>query len=150
LVVIRDGAHNHAYPEWFGNDHDCSNIHAVLQCCISCRSDSVSLDRTRRMVHRTMIKRLSIALWAALAAFFVGCAPALAQWQTPDHSVPVGRGSGVGFKFATPGTSGLPLTSAGTSSDPAFGQIGLNGLPSIASNTVLANVTGGTATPTAQ
>lgn len=66
----------------------------------------------------------------AAAAFFIACSPALAQWQTPDHSVPLGRGAGTGFKFATPGTSGYPLVSNGASSDPSFGAIGSAALPS--------------------
>lgn len=96
------------------------------------------------MDYRTMIKRL-----LTIAALLV-CTPALAQWQVPTNSVPIGRGSGAqGFKFAAPGVSGLPLTSAGASVDPAFGQLGLNGLPTIGSKTILANITGGSATPTA-
>lgn len=50
--------------------------------------------------------------------------PAFAQWQVPDHSVPVGRGSGfTGFKSAAPGTAGRPLVSNGASADPSFGPI---------------------------
>ena len=57
---------------------------------------------------------------AALAAFFVS-SPAVAQWQTPDHSVPIGRGSGAtGFKNTTPSAAGQVLGSNGASADPLF------------------------------
>lgn len=47
--------------------------------------------------------------------------PALAQWQTPNHSVPIGRGAGVtGFGNAVPGTAGLPFVSNGPGADPSF------------------------------
>lgn len=57
---------------------------------------------------------------AALAALFIVCAPALAQWQVPDHAVPIGRGAGTGFKSAVPGAAGGVLTSTGPITDPAF------------------------------
>lgn len=48
---------------------------------------------------------------------------ALAQWQVPNYSVPLGRGTGTtGFKRAAPGTTGLPLTSNGAAADPTFRQ----------------------------
>ncbi len=61
------------------------------------------------------MKRVLLAAlaWALLAV------PAAAQWQTPDHSVPIGRGTGTGFKFAAPNASGVFL-STGTGVDPAF------------------------------
>jgi len=65
------------------------------------------------------IKFLSV-LKVASAAFFIACAPAVAQWQTPNHSVPIGRGAGTGFKSAAPGTAGQVLTSNGASADPSF------------------------------
>lgn len=44
-----------------------------------------------------------------------------AQWQTPDHSIPVGRGTGItGFGNAAPGAAGQWMRSTGPSSDPAF------------------------------
>lgn len=47
--------------------------------------------------------------------------PASAQWQVPDHSVPIGNGGGViGFNSAAPSTAGKPLLSNGASSDPSF------------------------------
>lgn len=55
---------------------------------------------------------------AFIAALLV-CAPALAQWQTPVHSVPVGRGAGVtGFGNAV-GLNGQALF-GNTGADPAF------------------------------
>lgn len=47
--------------------------------------------------------------------------PAGAQWQVPDHTIPIGRGPGfAGFKNAAPGVSGQVLQSTGASTDPAF------------------------------
>jgi polygalacturonase len=61
-----------------------------------------------------------LALLAFLLAFSTTAA---AQWQVPDHSVPIGRGPGfTGFKNAAPGASGLPLVSNGVASDPSFQQ----------------------------
>lgn len=62
--------------------------------------------------------RWSVAV--ALAAFFIACSPTLAQWQVPDHAVPIGRGTGTGFKSAAPSTAGNVLTDMGASADPAF------------------------------
>jgi hypothetical protein len=60
---------------------------------------------------------------AALALLLGLVEPALAQWQVPDHAVPIGRGPGfTGFKNAAPGTVGLPLVSNGAASDPSFQQ----------------------------
>jgi hypothetical protein len=47
------------------------------------------------------------------------------------------------------GTSGQPLVSAGASAPPAWGQISLAALPSIADDTFLANISGSSAVPTA-
>jgi hypothetical protein len=58
---------------------------------------------------------------AALALLLGFVEPALAQWQVPDHAVPIGRGPGfTGFKNAAPGAAGTALTSRGTAVDPAF------------------------------
>ncbi len=46
-------------------------------------------------------------------------------------------------------TSGQAIVSTGASSAPAWGGIGLNGIAAIAANTVLANATGTSASPTA-
>ena len=70
-----------------------------------------------------MMKLASVAV-----ALFLSCASVHAQWQTPNHSVPVGRGVGVtGFGSAQPGTSGRPLLSQGGATDPAFGALSLSG-----------------------
>lgn len=63
---------------------------------------------------------------AAVLALFTS--PALAQYQVPNHSVPIGRGAGVqGYGNAAPGAAGLPLVSGGSSVDPAYGPAGING-----------------------
>lgn len=47
-----------------------------------------------------------------------------AQWATPDHSVPIGRGGGTqGFKNAAPAAAGQVLTSNGSSADPSFQSV---------------------------
>lgn len=46
-------------------------------------------------------------------------------------------------------TSGQAIVSTGASSAPAWGGIGVNGIAAIAANTVLANATGSSASPTA-
>lgn len=53
---------------------------------------------------------------------FLLATPAAAQWQVPDHAVPIGRGAGAtGFKTAAPGTAGQALISTGATTDPVFG-----------------------------
>lgn len=78
----------------------------------------------------------SLHRWTAqalLGAFFIVClfgAPATAQWQVPDHSVPVGRGAGTtGFKFAAPGAAGQVLTSNGAAADPSFQNLAVYNPP---------------------
>lgn len=69
--------------------------------------------------------------------------PAVAQWQAPNHAVPIGRGVGiVGFKSAAPGTAGYAFTSQGAGADPAFGgdlKVNLNAsvLPTPFTGTVI-------------
>lgn len=64
-------------------------------------------------------RSLRAAMLAAL--FSVGLVlPALAQWQVPNYAIPIGRGSGTGFKSVSPGTAGYFLGSAGASADPTF------------------------------
>lgn len=46
-------------------------------------------------------------------------------------------------------SSGQAIVSTGSSSAPAWGGVGVNGIASIAANTVLANATGSSASPTA-
>src|SRR3954463_5962295 len=77
-----------------------------------------------------------------LAALFA-CSPALAQWQTPDNSVPIGRGSGqTGFDKAAPGTLGFPLKSNGPSALPSFGPIVNGAITSGAANTAKGSLDG--------
>lgn len=66
-----------------------------------------------------MIK-LRTLVFAAVASFTLA-QPSLAQWQVPDHSVPIGRGGGaIGFKNVAPGTSGYVWTSNGPGADPSY------------------------------
>lgn len=82
---------------------------------------------------------------AATLAFLLACTPAFAQWQTPNHSVPLGRGTGItGFGSAVPGTAGQPLVSQGSASDPAFGTIANSGLTAGPANTVKGSLDGTT------
>lgn len=54
-----------------------------------------------------------------IAALCLVATPAIAQWQVPDHSVPVGRGSGIsGFKSVGPCLAGVPIVGSGVSADP--------------------------------
>lgn len=64
----------------------------------------------------------------AAALFMAVLQPAAAQWQTPNHSVPMGRGVGVtGFGNAAPGSAGQPLVSNGPNADPSFQSLSANG-----------------------
>lgn len=80
--------------------------------------------RTRDEQRKRSAARLFIfALLLGTMCFLLGsmrATPAHAQWQVPNHSVPIGRGSGSGFKNAAPGTAGCVLASAGASADPTF------------------------------
>jgi hypothetical protein len=76
------------------------------------------------------MRKFIIASLLALSQLL--CAwPGAAQWQVPDHAVPIGRGPGfTGFKNAPPGTSGLPLISQGAAADPVFGSLPFTQTPS--------------------
>jgi len=65
------------------------------------------------------VRHIKSVCLAALGAVFL-CLPAAAQWQTPQYSIPIGAGTGTGFKFAAPGTAGYGLFSNGASSNPSF------------------------------
>src|SRR4051812_18788913 len=73
------------------------------------------------MEHRDMktSKLLSFPAVAS-ATFFIGSAPVAAQWQVPEHSIAIGRGTGTGFESVAPGPNGSLLQSQGVSSDPAY------------------------------
>jgi hypothetical protein len=89
------------------------------------------------MGHRTM-KLLRIALFALLVA-----SPAQAQWQTPQHSIPIGQGAGVtGFQAAVPSTAGIPLVSNGASVDPSFAPAQNAGIAPGAANTMKGSLNG--------
>lgn len=67
---------------------------------------------------------------SALAGLIIFNTQALAQWQVPNHSTPIGRGPGVtGFNSAAPGAAGGVLTSNGTGSDPTFQPASPAGVP---------------------
>lgn len=81
-----------------------------------------------------------------LAALFA-CSPALAQWQVPDNSIPIGRGIGnTGFDNAAPGTLGFPLKSNGASALPSFGPIVNGAISPGAANTVKGTLDGAATT----
>lgn len=89
-----------------------------------------------------MFRNIAFAIAATLAL----AAPVSAQWQVPNHAVPVGQGGGnIGFNSAAPGTAGQPLVSNGASVDPTFQAVPNSGLASAPANTVKCNPTGGTA-----
>jgi hypothetical protein len=70
--------------------------------------------------------------------------PALAQWQTPNHSIPVGRDIGViGFGSVGPCNSGVPIIGAGASADPACTALSLGGA-GVTGNLPPANLNSGT------
>lgn len=108
-----------------------SDVLDLLKFRAARQPQALSFNNHEWVVHCAM---KSLHRWAvfkvASAALFIVRSPAMAQWQVPDHSVPVGRGPGLGFKFAAPGSPGFTLTSNGATSDPSFGQIGSGALPS--------------------
>lgn len=80
-------------------------------------------------------------------AFLLVCTPAFAQWQTSNHSIPIGRGGGVtGFGAVAPGTSGIPLIGQGSSADPAYGPIVNGGITAGAADTYKGSLNGSTVT----
>jgi hypothetical protein len=73
------------------------------------------------MIYRTSLVILSRLLIVAFV-LLGGALPAAAQsgWQVPSHSVPVGKGGGIGFGSASVGTAGRIFVDKGASADPAF------------------------------
>lgn len=87
-----------------------------------------------------MILRTLAAVLALLTA-----APAFAQWQVPQYSIPTGRGGGItGFDNTAPGTAGLPLTSNGPAAKPTFQQLQNGALTPGAANTFKGSLNGTT------
>lgn len=81
----------------------------------------------------------------AAFALLLAVVPAVAQWQTPNHSVPIGRGGGVtGFSSAAPGTAGVPLVSTGLGLDPTFSPATNAGIRPGAADTYKGSVNGTT------
>ncbi|WP_155630492.1 hypothetical protein [Burkholderia territorii] len=79
------------------------------------------------------MKRLFVgALCALLSAFAFGVTYTPVQLLNPAGS-----------------SAGQAIVSTGSSSSPAWGGIGVNGIAAIAANTILANATGSSASPTA-
>lgn len=88
---------------------------------------------------------MNLFRFVVVATALAIASPALAQWQTPDHSVAVGHGGGVtGFKSAAPGPIGVPLTSTGASSDPSFSPVRNAGITPGPANTAKGSLDGTT------
>jgi hypothetical protein len=65
----------------------------------------------------------------ASAAIFIAPTQAQSPGTVANHAVPIGKGPGVtGFSSAAPGAAGIPLTSTGSTTDPAFGAIAAAGI----------------------
>ncbi len=96
-----------------------------------------------------MISKIGRLLQVAAAAFFIACTPALAQWQAPNHSTPVGKGVGViGFGSVGPCLANVPIVGAGVSADPVCGSGAF--LPAaLATNHIFVGSAGGVATDVA-
>jgi hypothetical protein len=82
---------------------------------------------------------------AVTGFFLASLLPATAQWQTQNHGVPIGKGGGgIGFSAAVPSTAGIPLTSQGPSTDPAFSPVQNAGVQPGAANTYKGSLNGTT------
>ena len=94
----------------------------------------LSCVRLQTLTHGSSRHENATISFAAVLLFVA--APAFAQWQTPNHSVPLGRGGGIqGFGNALPGVAGQPLVSTGPTTDPAFGNIANSGFAAGAADT---------------
>lgn len=81
----------------------------------------------------------------AIAVVLLAVTPAFAQWQTPNHSVPIGKGGGIqGFGNVPPGTAGQPFVSTGPTTDPVFGPIANSGFAAGSANTYKGSLNGTT------
>lgn len=72
---------------------------------------------------------MNLRILVAMAAFFIGFTPALAQWQVPNNTVPIGRGTGTGFKSTTAGTNNQAFMGS-TGNAPGFRALTTADLPS--------------------
>lgn len=63
--------------------------------------------------------RFNYLLGLVASIVFFGCAPAVAQWQVPLNTVPLGRGSGTGFGNAAVGTNNQAFMGS-TGAAPGF------------------------------
>lgn len=92
-----------------------------------------------------MMKTFRFATALALSLL---ASSAVAQWQTPNHSVPIGRGGGVvGFGSVAPSaTPGMPFVSAGSGADPVPGPVVNAGITSGAADTTKGSLNGTTVT----
>lgn len=81
---------------------------------------------------------------AYVLAAFLAAQPAAAQWQVPDHAVPLGNGGGVtGFNNAAPpAAAGMPLAGNGLTADPSFRAIVNAGIGPGAANTAKGSLDG--------
>lgn len=87
-----------------------------------------------------MMKALRSVVAVALLLI---AAPAAAQWQTPNHSVPIGRGGGVtGFGSVPSTTSGLPFVANGAGVDPSYRAVPNNGIAAGATDSVKGSLNG--------
>lgn len=88
-----------------------------------------------------------------LFALLFVASPACAQWQTPNHSFPIGQGGGVtGFGSVGPCAVGVPVLGLGAAADPACSPLDISGagavgnLPTsrLSGNLLIPNFNGGT------
>ncbi len=92
------------------------------------------------------MKRLCQFACAVVAVFLLLIQPSWAQWQTPNHSVPIGQGAGVtGFGNAPAIVGGL-LQSTTTGADPAFTRTPVLGASGTLGTLGFGNATTGTVT----
>lgn len=89
-----------------------------------------------------MNKLLRLAVFIFM---FADCVPAMSQWQTPNHSAPIGRGAGItGFGSVGPCALNVPFVGTGASSDPACGPVDLSNAGSATGNLPVGRLNGGT------
>ncbi len=117
LVNVSHEPRHHDHAERVRDDRSSGHLSDRIEYRVPSLDHITAVNSTQRMDHRMNMKWIGLTLGLLLAT---PAEQAGAQWQVPDHSVPVGRGAGTGFKNAAPGTTGYPLLSNGASSDPSF------------------------------